>query len=75
MPEKWKSCGLPKSRHIPRIVIDPHNPDIVYAAVLGNIYKPTSERGIYKSTNGGKTWSKVLFESNHAGAVELVNGS
>ncbi len=70
--ETWKSCGLPKSRHIPRIVIDPHNPDIVYAAVLGNIYKPTSERGIYKSTNGGKTWSKVLFESNHAGAVELV---
>ncbi|MDC3050733.1 glycosyl hydrolase [bacterium] len=70
--ETWKSCGLPKSRHIPRIVIDPQNPDIVYAAVLGNIYKPTSERGVYKSTNGGKTWSKVLFESNHAGAVELV---
>ena len=70
--ETWKSCGLPKSRHIPRIVIDPQNPDIVYAAVLGNIYKATSERGVYKSTNGGKTWSKVLFESNHAGAVELV---
>ena len=70
--ETWKSCGLPKSRHIPRIVIDPQNPDIVYAAVLGNIYKPTSERGVYKSTNGGKTWSKILFESNHAGAVELV---
>jgi len=70
--ETWKSCGLPKSRHIPRIVIDPQNPDIVYAAVLGNIYKPTSERGVYKSINGGKTWSKVLFETNHAGAVELV---
>ena len=70
--ETWKSCGLPKSRHIPRIVIDPQNPDIVYAAVLGNIYKPTSERGVYKSTNGGKTWSKILFESSHAGAVELV---
>ena len=70
--ETWKSCGLPKSRHIPRIVIDPQNPDIVYAAVLGNIYKATSERGVYKSVNGGKTWSKILFESNHAGAVELV---
>ncbi len=70
--ETWKSCGLPKSRHIPRIVIDPQNPDIVYAAVLGNIYKSTSERGVYKSTNGGETWSKILFESNHAGAVELV---
>ncbi len=41
----WTSIGLPQSRHIPRIVIDPQNPEIVYAAVLGNIYKPTQERG------------------------------
>ena len=50
----WDFSGLPKSRHIPRIVIHPTNPDIVYAAVLGNIYKPTAERGVYKSTDGGK---------------------
>jgi len=68
----WNFLGLPKSRHIPRIVIDPNNADIVYAAVLGNIYKPTSERGVYKSINGGKTWSKSLFSNKHAGAVELI---
>ncbi|MEK9612858.1 MAG: glycosyl hydrolase [Flavobacteriaceae bacterium] len=68
----WSFSGLPKSRHIPRIVIDPQNPDIVYAAVLGNIYKPTPERGVYKSIDGGKTWDKVLFSNADAGAVELV---
>ena len=67
----WTFSGLPKSRHIPRIMIDSQNPDIVYAAVLGNIYKPTSERGVYKSTNGGKTWKRVLFVNSQAGAVEL----
>ena len=68
----WSFSGLPKSRHIPRIVIDPNNHNIVYAAVLGNIYKPTSDRGVYKSKDGGKTWKKVLFSNNHSGAVELV---
>ena len=68
----WTSIGLPQSRHIPRIVIDPQNPEIVYAAVLGNIYKPTQERGVYKSINGGKTWKKVLFANSLSGAVELV---
>ena len=68
----WTFSGLPKSRHIPRIVIHPDNPDVVYAAVLGNIYKPTSDRGVYKSTNGGKSWKKVLFSNADSGAVELV---
>ena len=67
----WTFSGLPKSRHIPRIVIDSNNPDIVYAAVLGNIYSPTKERGVYKSVNGGKTWKKVLFVNEQAGAVEI----
>ena len=70
--ETWTFSGLPKSRHIPRIVIHPQNPDIVYAAVLGNIYKPTNNRGVYKSVDGGKSWKKVLFSNEHAGAVELV---
>ena len=52
--------GLPNSRHIPRIVIDPNNNDIVYAAVLGNLYKPTQDRGVYKSIDGGTTWKKYL---------------
>lgn len=68
----WNFSGLPKSRHVPRIVIDPNNHNVVYAAVLGNIYKPTSDRGVYKSKDGGKTWKKVLFSNNHSGAVELV---
>ena len=69
--QTWRFLGLPNSRHIPRIAIDPSNPDIVYAAVLGDLYKPTPERGVYKSINGGKTWKKVLFSNDQAGAVEL----
>ncbi len=68
----WVQSGLPKSRHIPRISIHPTNPDIVYAAVLGNIYKPTQNRGVYKSIDGGKTWNKVLFANQDAGAVDLT---
>ncbi len=68
----WKASGLLKSRHIPRIAIHPTNPDIVYAAVLGNIYKPTQDRGIYKSIDGGKTWNKILFANENAGAVDLT---
>ncbi|MEO1484206.1 MAG: glycosyl hydrolase [Bacteroidota bacterium] len=68
----WTQMGLEKSRHIPRIKVHPTNHDIVYAAVMGNIYKPTQERGIYKSTDGGKNWKKVLFVNNQAGAVDLT---
>ena len=67
----WTFSGLPKSRHIPRIAIHPSNPDVVYAAVLGDLFKPTSQRGVYKSVDGGKNWKKILFSSNQAGAVEL----
>ncbi|TPN87982.1 WD40/YVTN/BNR-like repeat-containing protein [Aquimarina algicola] len=68
----WTAAGLPKSRHIPRISIHPDNPDIAYAAVLGNIYKSTEERGVYKTIDGGKTWKKVLFANQDAGAVDLT---
>ncbi|MEF3078325.1 VPS10 domain-containing protein [Winogradskyella poriferorum] len=68
----WKASGLSKSRHVPRIVIHPTNHNIVYAGVLGNIYKPTQERGVYKSTDGGKTWEKTLFSNEHAGVVDLI---
>ena len=68
----WAFAGLPKSRHIPRIIVDPNDHDIVYAAVLGDLYKPTTERGVYKSSDGGKQWKKVLFANENAGATDLV---
>ena len=68
----WQASGLSQSRHVPRIAIHPTNHNIVYAGVLGNIYKPTQERGVYKSTDGGKTWKKTLFSNEHAGVVDLI---
>ena len=68
----WQSSGLKNSRHIPRIAIHPTNYNTVYAAVLGNIYKPSQERGVYKSTDGGKTWEQKLFVNQNAGAVDLL---
>jgi photosystem II stability/assembly factor-like uncharacterized protein len=68
----WTQIGLQKGRHIPRIAVHPKDHNIVYAAVLGNIYKPTQERGVYKSTNGGKTWKRSLFANENAGAVDLI---
>jgi photosystem II stability/assembly factor-like uncharacterized protein len=70
--KSWEYKGLPDSRHIPRIRIHPKNPDIVFAAVLGDLYKSSDERGIYKSIDGGNTWKKVLFANADAGAVDLV---
>lgn len=68
----WKHMGLPNSRHIPRIRIDPKNPEVVYAAVLGDLFKSSADRGVYKSTDGGKNWRKVLFANADAGAVDLT---
>ena len=68
----WEQSGLKNSRHVPRLRVDPKNSDIVYAGVLGNIYKPTQERGVYKSTDGGKTWRQTLFANADAGVVDLI---
>jgi photosystem II stability/assembly factor-like uncharacterized protein len=68
----WTSTGLPNSRHIPRVRIHPKNPDVAYAAVLGDLYKSSEERGVYKTSDGGKTWDRVLFSNGDAGAVDLV---
>jgi len=67
----WTASGLKNSRHIPRMAVHPTNPDIVYAGVMGNLYKSTQERGVYKSTDGGKTWRKTLFANADAGVVDL----
>jgi photosystem II stability/assembly factor-like uncharacterized protein len=68
----WKSIGLNQSRHIPRIRIHPKNPEVVYAAVLGDLFKSSEERGVYRSVDGGTTWKKVLFANADAGAIDLV---
>lgn len=68
----WKHLGLEETRRIPRIRIDPKNPDKIYVAALGHLHGPNSERGIYKSTDGGETFKKVLFVNDEVGAFDLV---
>lgn len=68
----WQHIGLGDSHCIPRIRVDPNNADIVYAAVLGHLYGPNQERGVFKSTDGGTTWQRILFVNDEAGAVDLV---
>jgi photosystem II stability/assembly factor-like uncharacterized protein len=69
--ETWSFCGLKETRHITFIAVHPENPDIVYASAMGNLFKDSENRGLYKSINGGKTWKKVLFISNSAGCNEV----
>src|SRR5688572_25794026 len=68
----WKHVGLGDTRHIPRIRIHPKDPETVYAAALGHLYGPNKERGVFKSTDGGKTWKQVLFVNEEVGAVDLI---
>ena len=68
----WKYMGLRKTRHIGQIAIHPQNPDVVYAAALGYHFSFNKERGLYKTTDGGSTWEKVLFISEKVGVVDVV---
>lgn len=68
----WQHMGLAGTHTIPRIVIHPTNPDIVYVAASGHEWTDNPERGVYKSTNGGQTWSKVLYVNDKTGAIDLV---
>lgn len=67
----WKHMGLKNARQISRVRIHPQNNDIVFAAVQGSPYQPTADRGIYKSTDGGKTWELKLFVDENSGASDL----
>lgn len=68
----WKLMGLEKTAQISGIVINPTNPDIVYVAALGHIWGPNEDRGVFRTTDGGKTWQKVLFVNDKTGAISLV---
>jgi len=68
----WQHMGLAETRHISRIHIHPRNPDIVYLAGQGNPWGPNEERGIYKSTDGGETWSKVLYVNEDSGFADMT---
>jgi photosystem II stability/assembly factor-like uncharacterized protein len=68
----WKRMGLEKTRNIHRVVIDPTNPEVVYAAAIGNPYAEHPERGVYKTTDGGETWSRILYSNESSGAADLV---
>ena len=68
----WKNLGLKDGRHIIRIVIHPGDPNTVWVAVMGHLFGPNDERGVYKTTDGGKSWKKVLFINNQTGCVDLV---
>ncbi|MEO5589622.1 MAG: glycosyl hydrolase [Gemmatimonadaceae bacterium] len=68
----WKYMGLAPTQAISRIRIDRKNPDLVYVAALGKPSAPSSERGVYRSKNGGTTWEKILFRNDSTGAIDLV---
>ncbi|MEZ4995131.1 MAG: glycosyl hydrolase [Saprospiraceae bacterium] len=68
----WRHLGLAETQAIARIRVHPTNPDIVYVAALGHPYGDNEERGVFRSTDGGNTWKKVLYVSNKAGAVDLI---
>src|SRR5580765_3665587 len=70
--KSWKNIGLKEGRHIIRIVVHPKNPDIVWVAVMGHLFGPNEERGVYKTTDGGKTWKRTLFINNQTGCSDLV---
>ena len=67
----WKNIGLEKTRHISDIAINPHNPDIVFVAAQGTVHGPNNERGVYKSTDGGATWMRVLYINDSTGISSL----
>src|SRR5438876_1309317 len=70
--KSWRHLGLRDGQQIPASLVDPQNPDRVFVAVLGHPYGPSRERGIFRSTDGGRTWQKVLYKDENTGAMALA---
>jgi photosystem II stability/assembly factor-like uncharacterized protein len=68
----WRNLGLRDTRQIGRILVDPRNPDVVLVAALGHAYGPNDERGVFRSSDGGSTWKKVLYKDASTGAIDLA---
>lgn len=68
----WENRGLPESQHIARIVLHPSDPNTIWVSVLGHLYSPNAERGVYKTTDGGKTWKQTLFVNENSGGIDLI---
>lgn len=68
----WRKMGLDDTRHIGKIVIHPTDPNIVYVAAAGHLWGSNSDRGVYKTTDGGNTWAKVLYKDDDTGAIDLA---
>ena len=68
----WKSIGLKDTRHIARIVVHPKDPNTVWVSAIGHLFGPNQERGVYKTTDGGRNWKKVLFSDKQSGSIDLV---
>lgn len=71
----WHYAGLGDTHTISSIVIDPHNPDVVYVTSLGHVFRPNPQRGVFKTTDGGRTWKKVLYVNDETGANDVVMDS
>jgi len=70
--KSWKKMGLEKTRNIHRIIVDPSNPNTVYAGAIGNPYAEHPERGVFKTTNGGESWDKILFTNDTSGVADMI---
>jgi photosystem II stability/assembly factor-like uncharacterized protein len=70
--KSWTHLGLDDTRHIARIIVDPHDPNLVFVAALGHTYGANAERGVFRSNDGGKTWQKVLFKNDETGAIDIT---
>ena len=70
--KSWKSVGLKDSRAIGKVIVNPRNPDIVFVAALGHPFGPNTERGVFRTTDGGKTWDKVLYKDENTGAIDVA---
>jgi photosystem II stability/assembly factor-like uncharacterized protein len=70
--KNWKNVGLKDSRHIGALIVHPTNPDIVFVAALGHAFGPNNERGIFKTTDGGRTWRNVLSKDQDTGGIDVV---